>query len=57
MTYKNLWLIAIGCFLWFVPRTEATAQVLEPVEWSFDSKALDNGMHQLFFTAKMDDIV
>jgi len=55
MTYKNLWLIAIGCFLWFMPRTEATAQVLEPVEWSFDSKTLDNGMHQLFFTAKMDD--
>ena len=38
----------------FLGQQQAQGQVLEPVKWTFDTKTLPNGFHQLFFTAKME---
>ena len=41
--------------LCFLLSLNTIAQVIEPVEWSFDSKQLENGFYQLFFNANIDD--
>ena len=35
--------------------TYLTAQIVDPVSWSFDKKTLDNGEHQLNFKAQMEE--
>lgn len=31
------------------------AQILEPVKWTFDSKKIEDQVHELYFTAKIDE--
>ena len=52
-TTKFLPLLALFALIFSFGQT-AQAQILEPVKWSFESVALEDGTHQLLFTAKLD---
>jgi thiol:disulfide interchange protein len=49
--WKNLWLVVS---LLIFSCSAATAQILEPVKWSFSSKMIKAGEYDLIFTANME---
>jgi len=47
---KYLLVFLVGIFA----ALQLSAQIVDPVKWSFDSKALENGNYELMMTAKID---